>query len=295
MPIPHETTSTPTTRRLPQVKTILAVASGKGGVGKSTVAVNLALALSKLGKKVGLLDADIYGPSQHIMLGLSDHTPEMTENKKIKPMQKFGIELMSFGFFVKADEAVVWRGPMLGRMIQQFVDDVLWSELDVLVVDLPPGTGDVQLTLTQLLPLTGAVIVSTPQDIALADAIKGVNMFQKVTVPIVGIIENMSYFNCPNCGHHANIFSHAGAKLKAQELGVPFLGELPLEELTRACSDQGKPVVVKEPESEQSIRFVAIAEKVWGTLTATAETQKGPVFTTSFGAKKEESKSGFEV
>ena len=258
--------------RLQNIKTIIAVASGKGGVGKSTVAVNLALAFSQLGLKVGLLDADIYGPSQHIMLGLKDHTPEVNADKKILPIHKFGLTMMSFGFFVKAEEAVVWRGPMIGRMVQQFVDDVLWGDQDVLVVDLPPGTGDAQLTLTQLLPLAGCVIVSTPQDVALADAIKGVNMFQKVNVPILGLVENMSYFECPSCHHESHIFSHKGTELKAQELGVPFLGALPLEEATRVGADQGKPIVIKDPESAQSKRFIAIAKNVLSQIQI-AETQ----------------------
>lgn len=266
-------------KRLAQTKNVIAVASGKGGVGKSTVAVNLALALTKLGKKVGLLDADIYGPSQHIMLGMRDHTPEVNAQKKILPIEKFGLQMISFGFFVKAEEAVVWRGPMIGRMVQQFIDDVLWDELDVLVVDLPPGTGDAQLTLTQLLPLNGAVIVSTPQDIALADAIKGINMFQKVNVPILGLVENMSYFECPECHHKAHVFSHAGAKHHAEAKQVPFLGDLPLEEATRNASDQGKPIVVKDPDSAQAKRFVEIAEKVLVSLENNQN--QAPAFTSS--------------
>jgi len=297
MAIPQQPTPQPPAQkvRLPGVKTTLAVASGKGGVGKSTIAVNLALALHKIGKKVGLLDSDIYGPSQHIMLGVKDHTPEMDENKKIQPIEKFGIKLISFGFFVKPEEAVVWRGPMIGRMITQFIDDVQWGDLDVLVVDLPPGTGDAQLTLTQAIPFTGSVIVSTPQDIALADAVKGINMFQKVNVPVLGVVENMSYFACPECGHHANIFSHAGAKQKAEEMNVPFLGEIPLEETTRYCSDQGKPIVVKEPDSEQSKRFLTMAETIWKVLEERSK-KKGPVFTTSLGNSKPPGKpGGFEV
>lgn len=271
-------------KRLAGVKSVIAVASGKGGVGKSTVACNIALALSRQGHKVGLLDADIYGPSQHIMLGLKDHTPQATPENKIVPIEKFGIQLMTFGFFVKAEEAVVWRGPMVGRMIQQFIDDVRWGELDVLVVDLPPGTGDVQLTLTQILPLTGVVIVSTPQDVALADAIKGINMFQKVNVPVMGLIENMSFFACPECGHHAHIFSHGGIKHQAEAMGIDFLGELPLEEATRTGADQGKPIVVKDPECEQSRRFMALAEKVWNRIVVERD-KAPPVFNINLGTQ----------
>jgi len=291
MPIPQNPSAPaqPEGPRLESVKHIIAVASGKGGVGKSTVSVNLALALSKLGNKVGLLDADIYGPSQHIMLGLKDHSPQMDENRKITPLEKFGISLMSFGFFVKPEEAVVWRGPMVGRMIQQFIDDVLWGDLDILVVDLPPGTGDVQLTLTQTLPFSGSVIVSTPQDIALADTVKGINMFDKVNVPVFGVIENMSYFECPNCQHQSHIFSHAGAKQKAEEMDVPFLGELPLEENTRYCSDQGKPIVAKEPDSEQSKRFMKFAEIVSKKL------KENKVARPSFSTNLDNKEKGFAV
>jgi len=249
-------------KRLSNVKAVIAVASGKGGVGKSTVAVNLACALSKLNKKVGILDADIYGPSQHIMLGLSQLTPDMDENRKIKPAEKFGLKIMSFGFFVKADEAVVWRGPMIARMLQQLIDDVTWGDLDYLIVDLPPGTGDVQLTLSQLLQVTGAVVVTTPQDVALADAIKGITMFRKVNVDILGIIENMAFFACPNCHHEAHIFSRGGGRETARVMNTPFLGELPLEESTRTNADKGTPLVFSEPQSDQAKRFMDMATKV---------------------------------
>lgn len=251
---------------IPKVKTIFAVASAKGGVGKSTVAINLAVALSKLGKKVGVLDADIYGPSQHLMLGLKTQDSGMTRDNKVLPTEKHGIKLMSVGFFVKSDDAIIWRGPMVSRLIQQFITNVEWDELDILVVDLPPGTGDSQLTLTQTIPLNGVVIISTPQDIALADAVKGVNMFKQVNVPIIGIIENMSYFECPKCAHQTHIFSHQGARQKSDEIGVSFLGELPLELSTRSCGDEGIPVVIKEPDSEQSKRFIGMAQKISQTL-----------------------------
>lgn len=281
-------------KRLAGVKNVIAVASGKGGVGKSTVAVNLALALVKLGQRVGLLDCDIYGPSQHIMLGLQDRTPNINAEQKMTPLEKFGLKMISFGFFVKAEEAVVWRGPMIGRVIQQFIDDVLWGDLDTLVVDLPPGTGDAQLTLTQLLPLTGAVIVSTPQDVALADAIKGVNMFHKVNVPILGIVENMSFYKCTSCGHEAHIFSHLGAKHAAEKMGVPFLGELPLEEPTRTGGDQGKPIVVKEPDGEQAKRFVHIAENVVQEMTK-LESKPATKFNISLPNAPAAAPSGFTV
>lgn len=256
----------PTTSRLSQIKNMIAVASGKGGVGKSTVAANLACALSHLGYKVGILDADIYGPSQHIMFGLKDVSPKVTprenQNPLIHPHHVKGLELISFGFFVKPSEAVVWRGPMAARAFQQLIDDVAWPELDYLVIDLPPGTGDIQLTLSQLLKLTGSVIVTTPQDVALADAIKGINMFHKVNVDVLGIIENMSVFTCPSCGHETHIFSHGGGKKQAEEMNVPFLGELPLEEATRVGSDKGIPVVMEYPTLPQAKRFITMAEKI---------------------------------
>ncbi|MDO8519494.1 MAG: Mrp/NBP35 family ATP-binding protein [Deltaproteobacteria bacterium] len=258
---PHSAPA-PAGPRLPQVGAIIAVASGKGGVGKSTVAVNLACALSRLGHKTGLLDADIYGPSQHIMVGLKEQSPVLNDNKKIVPIKKFDLDLMSFGFFVKAEEAVIWRGPMISRMLQQFVDDVAWGPMDYLVVDLPPGTGDIQLTLTQHLHVTGAVIVTTPQDVALADVVKGINMFRKVNVDILGVIENMSTFACPHCGKETPIFSTGGGEKKAAEMEAPFLGKIPLEAETRESGDAGIPIVIKKPESPQAKRFMDIAARV---------------------------------
>lgn len=248
--------------RLSGVKHVIAVASGKGGVGKSTVSANLACGLSRLGFTVGLLDADIYGPSQHIMMGLTDTSPQIDAEKKILPVENHGLKIISFGFFVKPDEAVVWRGPMVARMLQQFLDDVRWGELDTMIVDMPPGTGDIQLSLTQLLSVTGAVIVSTPQDVALADAVKGVSMFQKVNVDILGIVENMSYFECPECHHQTPIFSREGGRKKAEELKVPFLGEIPLETATRSAGDEGLPIILKDPKSAQAKRFLEIAKKI---------------------------------
>lgn len=263
--------------RLSGVQSIVAVASGKGGVGKSTVAVNLACALSQLGQKVGLLDADIYGPSQHIMLGLQNAVPTIDQEKKILPIAQHGLQVISFGFFVKPEEAVVWRGPMAAKMLQQFLDDVRWGELDTMIVDMPPGTGDIQLSLTQLLSVTGALIVSTPQDVALADAVKGVSMFQKVNVDILGIVENMSYFECPECHHQSPIFSREGGRKKAEELKVPFLGEIPLETATRSAGDEGLPIILKDPKSAQAKRFLEIAQKIH--QQTTENRKKGPKIT----------------
>lgn len=267
---------------------VIAVASGKGGVGKSTVAVNLACALAALGHRTALLDADIYGPSQHIMLGLREEQPRIGDDQKIHPILTCGISVMSFGFFVKPEDAVIWRGPMISRMFQQFVNDVAWGSPDYTVIDLPPGTGDIQLTLTQVLPVTGIVIVTTPQDVALADAVKGINMFRKVDVEILGVIENMSTFICPHCQHETQIFSHAGAKKRAESMEAPFLGELPLEETTRVSGDEGIPIVVKEPKSPQGKRFLDIARTV---IKAAEEISKRPKPAEPSGA----SVSHFEV
>ncbi len=259
-------------KRLAQVKNIIAIASGKGGVGKSTVAVNLALALSQLGNKVGVLDADIYGPSIPTLFGLKDKQPAMDpEKRKMVPLQKFGLKIMSIGFLMKETDAVVWRGPMIHKMLQQFLDDVDWGELDTLVIDLPPGTGDAQLSLSQLIPLSGAVIVTTPQDMALADVVRGVAMFQKVNVPIVGVIENMSYFACPHCEKRTEIFSHGGGKRMAEELKVPFLGEIPLDPLTREGSDLGTPVMIQASGSAPAKIFQEIARKMGSELSKISE------------------------
>jgi ATP-binding protein involved in chromosome partitioning len=255
----------PAKPNIPGVNTIVAVASGKGGVGKSTTAVNLALALMSLGRKVGLLDADIYGPSQPRMMGISGR-PSSPDGRRLLPMENFGVKVMSMGFMVAEDTPMIWRGPMVMSAINQMLRDVDWGELDVLVVDLPPGTGDAQLTMAQQVPLTGAVIVSTPQDIALIDARKGLNMFRKVDVPVVGIIENMSYFICPHCGERSDIFSHGGARREAQNLGVDFLGELPLDMAIRETSDGGRPIVVSDPGSAPAQTYRAIAEQVWRKL-----------------------------
>ena len=252
---------------VPGVGAIIAVASGKGGVGKSTVAVNLALGLAAAGHKIGVLDADIYGPSMPRMMGISGR-PASPDGKVLIPMENYGVKCMSIGFLVAEDTPMIWRGPMVMGALQQMLRDVKWGELDVLVVDMPPGTGDAQLTMAQSVPLAGAVLVSTPQDIALLDARRGLNMFQRVNVPVLGIIENMSYFNCPNCGHRTEIFSHGGAKAEAEKLGVDFLGEVPLDVAIRETSDGGRPIVVSDPESDNAKRFRAIADKVWESLTA---------------------------
>ena len=247
---------------VPGVRSIVAVASGKGGVGKSTTAVNLALGLKRLGLAVGLLDADIYGPSQPRMMGISGR-PTSADGKILTPMENYGVKCMSMGFLVPEDTPTIWRGPMVMGALQQMLRDVAWGELDVLVVDLPPGTGDAQLTMSQQVPLTGAVIVSTPQDIALLDARKGLNMFRRVDVPVLGIIENMSYFVCPHCQGRSDIFSHGGARREADKLGMEFLGEIPLDMAIRETSDSGRPIVVSQPDSPHAGSYMAIAARVW--------------------------------
>ena len=252
----------PTPALLPGVAAIVAVASGKGGVGKSTTAVNLALGLAAGGHKTGLLDADIYGPSMPRMMGITGQ-PSSSDGTTLAAMENYGIKVMSMGFLVEEDTPMIWRGPMVQSALEQMMRDVSWGELDIMVVDMPPGTGDIQLTLAQKVPLTGAVIISTPQDIALMDARKGLNMFRKVGVPVFGLIENMSYFTCPKCGERSEIFSHGGAKIEADRLGIDFLGEIPLDIIIRETSDGGRPIVVSEPESEHALTYRAIADKVW--------------------------------
>ena len=247
---------------VPGVRSIVAVASGKGGVGKSTTTTNLALGLATLGLRIGVLDADIYGPSQPRMLGISGR-PTSPDGKTLDPMNNYGVKCMSMGFLVAEDTPMIWRGPMVQSALQQMLRDVDWGELDMLVVDMPPGTGDAQLTMAQQVPLTGAVIVSTPQDIALLDARKGLNMFRKVDVPVLGIVENMSYFCCPNCGHVSHIFAHGGARREADRLGMEFLGEIPLDLTIRETSDSGQPVVVSQPDNEHAKAYVAIAQRIW--------------------------------
>lgn len=243
---------------LPTVKNAIAVASGKGGVGKSTVSVNIAAALAMEGARVGLLDADIYGPSIPIMMGVTEQ-PEITDSEEIIPIRKYGIELMSIGFVIPEEQSVIWRGPMVAKMLQQFLSGVKWGELDYLIVDLPPGTGDAQLTLTQSVPLAGGLIVSTPQAVALADVRRGITMFKKVDVPILGVVENMSTFVCPKCGHEEHIFAYGGARSEAEKLGVPFLGEIPIDLSIREGGDSGVPVVVAHSDSPVGLAFRKLA------------------------------------
>jgi ATP-binding protein involved in chromosome partitioning len=257
---------------VPGVKHIIAVASGKGGVGKSTTAVNLALGLAANGVSTGLLDADIYGPSMPRMLDVKEK-PESIDGKALKPIERYGLRTMSIGYIVNEDTPMIWRGPMVSSALEQMLRDVDWGELDVLVVDMPPGTGDAQLTLAQRVALAGAVIVSTPQDIALVDARKGLNMFRKVAVPVLGFVENMSFFLCPHCGERSEIFGHGGARAEAEKLGVPFLGEVPLHLDIRTTSDSGHPIVVAQPESQYAQIYRNIAGRVWKQLTAN---QRGP-------------------
>jgi ATP-binding protein involved in chromosome partitioning len=262
---------------VPGVKHIIAVASGKGGVGKSTTAINLALGLSTLGLKVAVLDADIYGPSMPKLFGLSGKPlASDKEGKRMKPMARYGLEVASIGFLVDEDTPMIWRGPMVMSALTQLLREVEWSETDVMVVDMPPGTGDAQLTLAQNTPLSGAVIVSTPQDLALIDARKGLNMFRKVNVPVLGIVENMSYFTCTKCGERHNIFGHGGARDEATRLEVPFLGEVPLDMDVRLRSDRGEPVVATAPESQHTAIYRDIARQVWASLSSGSLSRPAP-------------------
>ncbi|APH73542.1 Mrp/NBP35 family ATP-binding protein [Aquibium oceanicum] len=262
-------------RGVPGVASIIAVASGKGGVGKSTTALNLALGLQTHGLRVGVLDADIYGPSMPRLLGLSGR-PETVDGKILKPMQKFGLKVMSMGFLVEEETPMIWRGPMVMSALTQMLREVEWGELDVLVVDMPPGTGDAQLTMAQQVPLAGAVIVSTPQDLALIDARKGLNMFRKVDVPLLGIVENMSYFIAPDTGKRYDIFGHGGARREAERLDVPFLGEVPLEMAIRETSDSGAPVVVSQPDGPHAKIYRDIAQRVIERLEQEKSSDAGP-------------------
>ncbi len=259
---------------LPNVKNIVAVASGKGGVGKSTTAVNLALALAAEGAAVGLLDADIYGPSQPMMMGI-DGRPDSEDGKTMEPMENYGVQVMSIGFLVAQDEAMIWRGPMATQALEQLLRQTNWKELDYLIVDMPPGTGDIQLTLSQRVPMTGAVIVTTPQDIALLDAKKGIKMFEKVGVPILGIVEYLAVLVCTNCGHVEHIFGADGGKMMAAEYGMDYLGALPLNMQIRVQADGGRPTVVADPDGEVAAIYKAVARKVAITIAAKAKDFSG--------------------
>ena len=248
--------------KVKNVKKIIAVASGKGGVGKSTTSVNLALALAKLGKKVALFDADIYGPSIPTMLGYENQPAISNDGKTFEPFEAYGLQSMSIGTLIDRDTPLIWRGSKACGAIEQLLTDVNWGEIDIMVIDMPPGTGDIQITISQRLKLDGAVIVSTPQDIALIDAVKGVNMFSKVNIPILGIVENMSYYICPKCGNRDDIFGHAGAKETSQRLGVKFLGEIPLNYTIRSHADAGKPIVFADETSEYAKAYIEIAKKL---------------------------------
>ncbi|NOK03352.1 MULTISPECIES: iron-sulfur cluster carrier protein ApbC [Myxococcus] len=253
---------------LPQVKNIILVGAGKGGVGKSTVSINLATALAQHGAKVGLLDADFYGPSVPLMTGLGDKRPVSPDGKSLNPLEAHGLKVMSIGFLVEADQALIWRGPMLHGALMQLVRDVNWGELDYLVLDLPPGTGDVALTLSQSVRAAGAVLVTTPQDVALADVVRAKQMFDKVHIPVLGIVENMSQFVCPNCSHTTAIFNHGGGRKAAQMFGIPFLGEIPLDLKVRESGDSGVPVVVGAKDSPEAKAFQEVARNIAGRVSA---------------------------
>jgi ATP-binding protein involved in chromosome partitioning len=258
-------------RPIEGVERIIAVASGKGGVGKSTTACNLAVGLAKLGLKVGLLDADVFGPSMPRLFGIAQKPLLAPDGQKLLPIEKFGVKVMSIGFLVEDNSAIVWRGPMVTSALNQFLRDVEWGALDVLVIDMPPGTGDVQLTIAQNAPLAGAVIVSTPQDLSLIDARRAIAMFKTVETPILGIVENMSFFVCPHCGGRSEVFAHGGARHEAEKQGVPFLGEAPLHMLIRETSDGGRPIVASAPDSPQAKAYLDIAETLRAALFAGAK------------------------
>jgi ATP-binding protein involved in chromosome partitioning len=252
----------PSSARLAGVKNIIAVAAGKGGVGKSTVTTNLAASLSRHGARVGIMDADIYGPSIPQMMGDPDVLAGGTNEGRITPAVHHGMKIISVGFFIEREQAVIWRGPMVHKLLQQFLDDVDWGDLDYLVIDLPPGTGDAQLSLSQLIPVTGAVMVTTPQEISILDVEKAFGMWKRVEVPVLGVVENMSYHVCPTCGHHDEIFSRGGGRALAEREGVPFLGEIPIETRIRSAGDTGKPIVLAAPESPVAESFMTIARQV---------------------------------
>jgi ATP-binding protein involved in chromosome partitioning len=270
-----ETGKTP----VPGVKNVIAVGAGKGGVGKTTVAVNLAIALAKCGSRVGILDGDIYGPNVPMMLGLK--TQLTTNGKQIVPAEKYGIQVVSIGFMTDDDSPVIWRGPMLHGAIQQFFKEVAWDDLDYLIVDMPPGTGDVALSLSQTVPVVGAIVVTTPQNVALADSRRAIRMYQKLTIPTMGIVENMSYYACPNCHHEADIFGHGGGEALAHDMNVPFLGRLPVYQPIREGSDAGVPIVESEPASAAAKAFLTVAERAAAQVSIsahkTAEAFKGKI------------------
>jgi ATP-binding protein involved in chromosome partitioning len=262
---------------IPGVRHTVAVASGKGGVGKSTVAVHLAAAIAAGGARVGLLDVDIYGPSIPLMMGMQGQRPQMDPSgARLEPFERFGVRFMSLGFLVEPESAVIWRGPMVMKAIEQLLRDVNWGELDLMLLDMPPGTGDAQLTVSQRLRLSGAVIVTTPQDVALADATKAVAMFRKVDVPILGLVENMSYFLCPHCSERSEIFGHDGGRAEAERLGVPFLGQIPLDAVVRRSGDEGEPLIGERGASAPAVAFGEVAGRVLASIEETPSKQTSP-------------------